>query len=359
MTTLSPPRERIVFLDYLRVFACFMVIVVHACEFFYIGENSSISIAPGDGLWVSYIDGAMRAAVPLFIMTSSYLLLPLKVSPGQFYRRRFVRVLVPFIVWLLMYACLPAVWGDFTGDDVVANLKRLIFNFTDNAGHLWYVYMLIGIYLFMPILSPWLEKTSRKFELTVLLIWFATTFYHYVKLISPEYIFGEALWNEFSSIYYFSGYIGYVILAHYIREHINWPAAKMRIVGIASFLIGYFATTEVFNHFMGNTEDIMMLEISWRFCTPNVALMAFGIFLVFKTFNAGKGTFYSWINDTSKLSYGMYLMHIFYLILMYNLVHEHLSTPLTIVVIAVSTFLLCYLTCKLISFLPKSKYIIG
>lgn len=55
--------KRIVFLDYMRVIACFMVIMVHSCEFFFIdGANIGIR-TPGDGFWVSVIDSAFRCSV--------------------------------------------------------------------------------------------------------------------------------------------------------------------------------------------------------------------------------------------------------------------------------------------------------
>ena len=70
--------QRIVFLDYLRAFACLTVIIVHSSEFFYIGSEHPLTIAPGDNLWVSIFDSMFRAAVPLFVMASSYLLVPLQ-----------------------------------------------------------------------------------------------------------------------------------------------------------------------------------------------------------------------------------------------------------------------------------------
>ena len=73
---------RIVFLDYLRVLACLMVIATHSCDSFYIGPGGVWQCASeSDRLWISIIDSIMRAAVPLFVMTSSYLLLPLLACP--------------------------------------------------------------------------------------------------------------------------------------------------------------------------------------------------------------------------------------------------------------------------------------
>ena len=54
----SSQAERIVFLDYLRVIACFMVIMVHSCEFFFIDGDSIGIRSVSDGFWVSVIDSA-------------------------------------------------------------------------------------------------------------------------------------------------------------------------------------------------------------------------------------------------------------------------------------------------------------
>ena len=63
--------KRIVFLDYVRVFACFLVIVVHASENFYGAAGSTDMAGPqsflaneSDRLWVSIYDGFSRMAVP-------------------------------------------------------------------------------------------------------------------------------------------------------------------------------------------------------------------------------------------------------------------------------------------------------
>lgn len=108
--------NRVVFLDYLRVVACFMVILVHCCEPFYLGGLGTYIANSYDAFWVTIINSALRCAVPLFIMTSSYLLFPLKTDTTAFFRRRAVRVLVPFAVWSILYAVVP-MWGCSEGFD--------------------------------------------------------------------------------------------------------------------------------------------------------------------------------------------------------------------------------------------------
>jgi surface polysaccharide O-acyltransferase-like enzyme len=122
--------------------------VVHAVEPFYFDGNMNLHIATkSDALWVAIIDSAARACVPLFVMASCYLLFPLKVPSGVFFRRRIMRILVPFFIWSCVY-----LWR-FGG-----SFKELLFNFPGAAGHLWFIPMLFGLYLAMPLFSPWAHQ---------------------------------------------------------------------------------------------------------------------------------------------------------------------------------------------------------
>ena len=98
--------KRIVFLDYVRVFACFLVMLVHSSEYYYGAEGStmdnplSIVSSEADRFWVSLYDGFSRMAVPLFMIVSAFLLVPMKegLSTKEFYKRRAIRILPPFII---------------------------------------------------------------------------------------------------------------------------------------------------------------------------------------------------------------------------------------------------------------------
>lgn len=120
-------EQRIVFLDYLRVIACFMVILVHCIEPFYLNSDGTYIASRSDALWVTFLNSLLRIAVPLFIMASSYLLLPLKSDTQTFYRRRFERVAIPFIFWSLAYAFIP-MWGSGGEVAISENLKQLSVN---------------------------------------------------------------------------------------------------------------------------------------------------------------------------------------------------------------------------------------
>ena len=97
--------ERVTFLDWLRVVACFMVILVHCCEQFYFNGDGCFAMdSRTAGAWTTFIDSACRASVPLFVMASAYLLFPIRQATGAFFRRRFVRVVVPFAIFSCAYS---------------------------------------------------------------------------------------------------------------------------------------------------------------------------------------------------------------------------------------------------------------
>ena len=123
--------KRIVFLDYVRVFACFLVMVVHASENFYGAEGSTDMVGPqsylaneADRLWVAVYDGFSRMAVPLFIIVSAFLLAPMTagLTSWQFYRQRCIRILPPFFIIIIIYITLNMLWWQI---DSVTSFKNI------------------------------------------------------------------------------------------------------------------------------------------------------------------------------------------------------------------------------------------
>lgn len=364
-------NNRVVFLDYLRVVACFMVMLVHCCEPFYLGGNGTYIANSYDALWVTIIDSALRCAVPLFIMTSSYLLFPIKGETSAFFRRRAVRVLVPFAVWSILYAVVP-MWGCSEGFDWKQNLANLTLNLNMHAGHLWFVYMLIGVYIAMPLLSPWIEKVSKRGEQIFIAAWAVTTlvpFLHQaaLALFGRAEVYGEANWNEFGTLYYISGFIGYVVLAHYIRTYIDWSWKKTLAVALPMWIVGYAVAAAWFwlqiptEYPVNESIDLaVLMEQSWRFCSTSVAMTAVAMFLIFKKINCSGVVYRNIIQPISKVSYGIYLMHMFALVAIFAFVPAWgMATPWTIVTIAILTFILCSVVAVVISKLPGGKYIVG
>ena len=266
---------------------------------------------------------------------------------------------------MLLYTFLPLAWGGMTWEQSLNDLKMFFFNFPSMAGHLWFMYPLISLYLIIPVVSPWLEKASAKDERIFLGLFALSTFIPWIHLfVSPE-IWGECFWNRFSALWYCSGYLGYLVLAHYIRFHLNWSRKKKLTVGAISFAAGAFFTAWSFwlKGEPGVLIETPLLEWGWEFCTPNVLLATFGLFLMFTCIEQKQAP--AIVTETSKLSFGMYLVHMFFLapiasfFVAGNQAEPLIPVALAIPVIAVLTFICCWITIKLLSYLPGSKYFVG
>ena len=385
-------RKREVWIDWMRVAACFMVLLVHSTEPFYLGGEGSLILTKSDAFWSSFFDSFVRACVPLFIVASSYLQFPIHYSAGEFVRRRSVRILIPFLVWTVVYAL---VWGE-----PVENFRNLIFNFNYASGHLWFVYMLIGIYMIMPLLSPWAEKVGKRELQVYLAIWVFTLFIPLIRdwvggTMAFTYgpsglprqtlypLWGETSWNSYGIFYYISGFVGYLFLGLYLRKFVgelSW--GKTLAITIPSYLAGF---VEVFGGFLrrvyesaegvfpvgGLVEKAVWWETTWCNDTIGVALMTLAWILLFRKITADGGFYKKVLLPVSKASYGMYLCHLLILVPICGWFRGWLgsgaegilgfwTTPVEIVVSAVCAFVVTAIVSVILQKIPKiGKYIIG
>ena len=360
--------KRIVFLDYVRVFACFLVMLVHASENFYGAPGMTDMAGPQsflnnetDRLWVSLYDGFSRMSVPLFMIVSAFLLAPVPETESMnvFYRRRFMRIIPPLAVFMVLYSTLPVLWGQLDTSMSLNDISRLLVNFPSLAGHFWFMYPLIGIYLFLPIISPWLRNATARQELFFILLFLLSTCMPFLRRWFGE-LCGECFWNEYHMLWYFSGYLGYVVLAHYIHKHLSWTRNERLLRGSALAVVG--AALTIWSFYIQAEPGVLLetpeIEIGWAFCTINCVMLTAGTFIVFTAINWRESAI---VTEMSKLSYGMYLMHIFWLGMWVDVFKNiyPLATPAAIPAIAICTFATCYLCTKAMSYLPYAKYIVG
>ena len=361
--------RRIVFLDYIRVIACFLVMLVHASENFYGAPGSTDMAGPqsflaneADRLWVSVYDGFSRMSVPLFMIVSAFLLVPMKEgeSTFSFYKKRAIRILPAFIFFMVIYSTVPMFWNQIDLETSLSDLSSLPFNFPTLAGHLWFMYPLISLYLFIPVISPWLAKVSKKEEKFFVILFAISTCMPYLNRFVGE-IWGQCFWNEFHILWYFSGYLGYLVLAHYIRVHLDWSYVKRLWIGGTMLVIGAVWTILSFyiQAVPGQLHSTPEIEIGWSFCTINCLLLTTGAFLLFTCIKKENTPYI--IAELSELSYGMYLMHILWLGMWVKVFKDiiELSSVSAIPAIAVCTFLCCWISTKLISLVPGCQWMVG
>ena len=84
-------------IDFLRILACFMVLISHSCDAF-VGTFDNSSTFHQGVFWGSIV----RACVPLFAMMSGILLFPVQTDVATFYKKRIGRILVPLLFWSIV-----------------------------------------------------------------------------------------------------------------------------------------------------------------------------------------------------------------------------------------------------------------
>lgn len=366
-------QPRTGWVDLLRVIACFMVVFSHCCDGFVGAFDSDYSAF----LTGSALGSLMRPSVPLFVMMTGVLLLPLGAkynTVDSFYRKRLGRIIPPLIFWSVMLPILfflffgyvvtqpanPMVNPDnYTMGTLVKRIWTMIFNFNFDTVPLWYLYMLAGLYIIMPIINAWLVQASKKDIELVLKIWGITLILPYIKLLAPQWgyegvfgnydILGGCDWNVYNTFYYISGFIGYLILAYYLTRYpLQWSMRKTLAISIPMFVVGYAITeggyilTQKYH-----PGDYAFLEIVWYFTGINVFMMTFAIFVIVSKIKIAE---IKWLKDLAGLTFGIYLCHFIFIFATYELfANPTLPNVVRICCMALTTFAAAALVTKLLT----------
>jgi len=140
------------------------------------------------------------------------------------------------------------------------------------------------------------------------------------------------------------------------------PALWTYVLGIALVLVGFAISVYGFLHNLPTEKRLDRLDITWDFETINLAMMTAGAFLMLKNIriNNPEKPFFKLLSDIAAKSYGIYLAHIIVLNPVNSVLNKRLAhTPAKIFIISLCAFVLTYALVKLLSYLPKSKWLIG
>jgi surface polysaccharide O-acyltransferase-like enzyme len=168
---------------------------------------------------------------------------------------------------------------------------------------MWYLYMLIGLYLFMPFFSAWVEKNDHTLMRTYIILWGCSLMLPYLsQLLSPN-LFGVCAWNPFGTLHYFAGFTGYLLLGHLLGKGNPLPSRKIVAVGVMLYFAGYVVTYTGFTTIMAQysyEQAPDLIEMFWQFCSPNVVLMAIGLFLIAQRVKIRSERWQQVLQSTSK-----------------------------------------------------------
>ncbi|RZK59727.1 MAG: hypothetical protein EOO91_04140 [Pedobacter sp.] len=334
-------REDTTWLDNLRVVATISVIFLHvAAPFLYKFERIS------DFNWwtANVYDSLVRFCVPIFVMITGALLLPKDYQLNDYLKKRVTRIIFPFLFWISIY--LIHVLGTLKNGFKLPFWEMINIGSTKIAYkttyHFWYIYMIIGIYLFIPILSKWIRKATEKEILYFLVLWVIT-------IIIANPLFSKYI-PDFN-LKYFSGFVGYIVLGYYLSIRNFEKVKHIRIISFLIFLTGVLLT--VFGtYFLSKYNDRFTIDL-YTYFSPNVVIAAIGLFLFFKhsyLVNPQLKAIRKFIN---KHSFGIYFVHILVLYYMSRfgingaVFGVMFGIPLTTVICLIISGLTIYLLKKL------------
>jgi surface polysaccharide O-acyltransferase-like enzyme len=151
-------RPRLLYGDPIRVIGCIAVVGVHLSM-----RLTEDPMAAGSGLWwyYAFCDGAVRWAVPAFLMLSGALLL--EPSPNEsaaiFYRKRWRRMGPVLLFWPVFYL----LWRSCYYHEALG-LKDWVKMLVRAAPfhHLLFLFSLPGLYFFTPMLRVYIRNSNKR-----------------------------------------------------------------------------------------------------------------------------------------------------------------------------------------------------
>lgn len=288
--------KHFLFLDWLRILATIAVITVHISTGFVLANYND---SPATWLAGNFYESVARWCVPIFIMISGALLLSdsRESTYRTFFAKRASKVFVPLLGWSAIYYLYFV-----SRDRYPAGLLDFITRFSTNdiSNHLWFIYMLLGMYLITPLLKLLLKNAQKKDVTYFLALWL----YISVAVRLLKHYVGFSFEIE---LYFATSYIGYYVLGYYlITYEISSLMRKLAyagtVVGIAgTFFLTYSFTMQANGAFRAFWYD---------YHSPTVLLSSIGIFVFLKHLPISEGAIKHFvpaiINNTN---FGIYLVH--------------------------------------------------
>lgn len=347
MSTQQDLSKHVSWVDACRLFSIFGVFVIHIAGPVF---NQYHSIPLDQFLAANAIDSLVRACVPLFTMLSGALLLG-KEATINMTARRISRVAVPLVFWSFIYTFWVDSWTNKPLDFFGAFSSMLQ---TPAMYHLWFVYMIVGVYIVMPIL-PAITKTliaDKKIATYFFVLWFVVnsiTVYYPVELIQKLYLSN------------FLGWPGYFVLGYYLtqseylhRISVKWVVLVFLLASLCTFLISWYL----------NISSVSPNVMAREYFSPNVVIASISAFLWFRRLKIPDFLVRPFAYMAGMV-FPMYFMHIFIISMLTGKNHGLGISPyfihpiIGILVLSVLIFLVSFLITVLLRFIPYSSKVFG
>lgn len=291
-------KARVFYADLLRAIAILYVVVSHA----FAGVCWGMPNYPLGTWWFFNVcNSVIRLCVPLFVMLSGMLLLDATREEDyvSFVRRRYAKVLLPFFSWSMIYAFYESRIFEKPFVPWAAVLKFLA---GPTAGHLYFMYIILGVYLVAPMLKSFVKQARLQDQGAVLLLWWG---YLWLQFLFPDQMGG----GPATTLLEYSGYF----LSGYFLSQTNIPRKWMPGLALLSVLI--IAGNSWATYYLTAENDGALVERFYYGYTPLVALYAAAFFTLIKqacqnTDPFPESTWSKAVSLLSRESFNIYLIHI-------------------------------------------------
>lgn len=281
-------------IDVLRILACFAVVMAHVVGVPILRHTA----LPGTfdfNLCLSLI-GIRRWGVPIFIMITGFFMLdPARnVTIKKLYLKNTLRIFTALVFWSFVYALI---------------LRAPFYPFGCQQDHFWYLGMIIGVYLAVPILRHIVASPAMLKYFVI--VWLCVMTYEFIgNFVQLPFDMRKVLFVEYSGYAVFGYFIKYLSTLtssdnpniHKIRRCIYW-------LGILGLLV-----TTIGGVISQNDEGVL-----FNYSSPNMILCSAAIMLYAACHPLNlTGRKAALILNCSECTFGIYLLHVLILIEVYN-----------------------------------------
>lgn len=331
--------KRLVYLDVLRVFAIFGVLVIHIfCD------DYPFSYTSGNWFVALIGDSIVRWAVPVFVMISGALFLnPEKeISIKDILSKKIVRLLGIYVFWTLAYGIVVTCFKMFHQSEAFS----IEYLFSPHF-HLWFLPMLMGVYLLIPLLRK-IAHDEKLLKYT-LILWAV-----YVTI--GFFGFKTSVFRQISVLFEINiivGYAGYFLLGYFLSR--KMLSKRQRNIVYLLGIIGVLTT--IFGNYFTTVSRGIPYDAFWDYLSPNVAAMSMALFVFVKEMKlCEESGLVKFAESVRKDIFGIYLTHALWLLLLnISAIRNLTSHIITLPIITVAVFVCSLYTTKLIRKIPVLK----
>lgn len=345
-------KERYQYLDVIKLLATFCVIAIHTIPSFMHTDSIGLNI------FYDTLMSMLHSAVVLFMMVTGGLMLTndREYTFFDIYKGHIKKTLVCLLSFGTVFSMMEIFIDEGKIDVFNAFLNVLMGKSWD---HLWYLYMLLGFYILVPVIKPFLKTATKNQVLFFMGLLFV------FNCIIPIYTEVTGIKTGFYLPVTKPTFVYFILGFYMMKFYESDGKIRYNIFALifAAAIMLVFVMDKQYNH--NATAEILL---SSNLTSPVIAVISYNIFAIFKK-KESKITLPELLKPLIPITFGIYLIHPVFIHIFNMIVKVDsliLSLPPVCAVLVIMIFILSAISIKILNFitafagekLVKRKYII-